>query len=132
MVTRSSLFFQAGHPCHNKLECYNAAGELKKMSRLRYYITLATSGTEENVDSIMTDLTDEMIFVDSKFIDYALGLVKSDEGIKRIAFYLFNGTQIQRNYCTLFFNRRNEKEAWVLVKQAYNLGLIDKKQAFSK
>ena len=103
-----------------------------KMTRLEYYIALATSGRAEDIDSIMDRLTDQMTFAESRFIDYALGLVESSEGMKRIAEYLFDGTQIQRNYCTLYFNRRNEKEAWMLVKRAYSLGLIDARQAFSK
>jgi len=70
-------------------------------------------------------LNGDMTFTDSRFIDYALGLVKSSEGVERIKQYLFKGTQIQRNYGTLFFNRRSEKGDWDIVKKAYMMGLID-------
>jgi hypothetical protein len=101
-------------------------------SKLAYYMELASNGTASDVDLIMENLIDEITFVDSRFIDYALSLVESSEGVERIAHYLFEGTQIQRNYCTLFFNRRCEKGDWEKVKKAYDMGLIDSKQAFSK
>ena len=65
----------------------------------------------------------------SKIIDYSLSFVKSDDGLSRMEYYLFNGTQMQRNYCTLFFNR---KGAWPIVKLAFEKGLIDATQAFSR
>lgn len=98
-------------------------------SKLNYYITLATNGTKKDIDIIMKDLNKDITIVDSKFIDYALSYVQSNEGIERVSYYLFNGTQIQRNYCTLFFNRRGE---WDRVKVAYQMGLIDEIQAFSR
>jgi hypothetical protein len=104
----------------------------KNMSKLEFYINLAKSGTENDIDLILKDLKDDITIKDSKFIDYALGLVTTTSGVERITEYLFTGTQIQRNYCTLFFNRRCEKGDWILVKKAYNMGLIDEKQAFSK
>jgi hydrogenase maturation factor len=104
----------------------------KNTSKLEYYIKLAVNGTENDIDLILNDLNDDMTIRDSKFIDFALGLVKTTAGVERITEYLFTGTQIQRNYCTLFFNRRCEKGDWVLVKKAYTMSLIDEKQAFSK
>jgi hypothetical protein len=101
----------------------------KKHSKLAYYMGLAESGTARDIDLIMRDLNEDMSFADSRFIDYALSLVSSPEGIEAIGNYLFNGTQIQRNYCTLFFNRRND---WSIVKRAFELGLIDAKQAYSR
>lgn len=80
----------------------------------------------------MKALNNDVTLAESKFIDYALSLVSSPEGVKRIREFLFNGTQIQRNYCTLFFCRRCEDGDWEVVKKAYNLGLIDARQAFSK
>ena len=44
-------------------------------------------------------------------------------------YYLFNGTQIQRNYACLFLNRLGEREP---VKEAFEQGLIDEIQAFSR
>jgi hypothetical protein len=101
-------------------------------SKLEYYIKLAQNGAETDIDLIMQGLNNEVTFTDSRFIDYALGLVKSTAGVEKIKYYLFKGAQIQRNYCTLFFNRRSEKGDWDLVKKAYMMGLIDEIQAFSK
>jgi hypothetical protein len=39
------------------------------------------------------------------------------------------GTLIQRNYASLFLNRLGE---WEPVKKAYELGLIDEVQAYSR
>lgn len=104
----------------------------KTESKLSCYVELAANGSKSDIDRIMSNLNEDMTFVDSRFVDYALGLVKSKEGVEQIEHYLFSGTQIQRNYCTLFFNRRGEKGDWEMVKQAYTMGLIDKIQAFSK
>ena len=70
-----------------------------------------------------------MTLAESKFIDFALGHVESDEGMKIMEYYLFHGTQIQRNYCTLYFGRRGE---YLIIRKAYDTGLIDAKQAFSR
>ena len=104
----------------------------KTTSKLEYYMSLAARGTENDIDLIMQDLRTDMTLNDSKFIDYAMSLVNSPEGVARIIEYLFKGTQIQRNYCTLFLNRRCEKGDWDLVKKAYTMGLIDERQAFSR
>lgn len=101
----------------------------KAIKNLDYYIRLATIGTAQSIDAIMRDLNMDMTIAASKIVDYSLGHVSSDEGLCRMQHYLFNGTQIQRNYCTLFFNRRGD---WPLVRLAYEKGLIDWKQAFSR
>ncbi len=75
---------------------------------LQYYIRLAKEGTKASIDEIMKHLNKNMTLAESKFIDFALGHVESDEGLKIMEYYLFHGTQIQRNYCTLYFGRRGE------------------------
>jgi hypothetical protein len=96
---------------------------------LQYYITLAKKGTKISINEIMGHLNKNMTLAESKFIDFALGHVESDEGIKIMEYYLFHGTQIQRNYCALYFCRRGE---YPIVRKAYDEGLIDAKQAFSR
>jgi len=70
-----------------------------------------------------------MTLSESKFIDFALGHVESDEGTKVMLHYLYHGTQIQRNYCALYFGRLGE---YHLLRDAYEKGLLDAKQAFSR
>lgn len=65
----------------------------------------------------------------TRYVDYALSLVITPEGFGRIRHYLFNGTQIQRNYASLYFNRLGEKG---VVSEAYVLSLIDEIQAFAR
>jgi hypothetical protein len=96
---------------------------------LQYYITLAKEGTQASIGEIMKHLNKSMTLAESKFIDFALGHVDSDEGVKIMEYYLFHGTQIQRNYCTLYFGRRGE---YLIIRKAYDEGLIDAKQAFSR
>ncbi len=98
-------------------------------SKVGYYTDLAYSGKSTDLDKIMNDLTTQMTLAESKIIDYALNYIESDEGINRMKYYLFKGTQIQRNYCTLYFNRRCN---WEIVKAAFDKGLIDSVQAFSR
>ena len=96
---------------------------------LQYYVALAKEGTEESIGEVMKHLNADMTIAESKIIDFSLGHVCSDEGVKVMERYLFHGTQIQRNYCALYFGRRGE---YRVIKQAYIEGLIDAKQAFSR
>ncbi len=89
----------------------------------------ANCGTTEDIDYILSHLTSDVTLSVTRFVDFALSLVENDEGVDRIEYYLFNGTQIQRNYCSLFFNRRGD---WPLVKKAYESGLIDEIQAYAR
>ena len=96
---------------------------------LQYYIRLAKEGTGASIGEIMKHLNKSMTLAESKFIDFALGHVDGDEGMKIMEDYLFYGTQIQRNYCALYFGRRGE---YLIIRKAYDEGLIDAKQAFSR
>ncbi len=86
-------------------------------------------GHIDNIDLVLSQLNETVDLPTTRAVDLYLGMVKNEQGIKQIEYYLFNGTQIQRNYCTLFFARRND---WLLVNKAYKLGLIDKIQAYSR
>jgi len=99
------------------------------MTPLQYYIGLAKEGTKASIAEIMRHLNRNMTIAESKFIDFALGHVDSEEGVAVMEHYLFYGTQIQRNYSTLYFGRRGE---YLLIRKAYDLGLIDARQAFSR
>lgn len=96
---------------------------------LQTLIDRAINGAPNDVDFIISNLTNDSSFAMTRFVDYALSLVESTDGMERIKFYLFNGTLIQRNYACLYFNRLGE---WQYVKQAYEQGLIDKIQAYSR
>ena len=102
---------------------------MKDMSPIAYYCGLAKSGTKQDVDILMKGLKRKMTLADSKFIDFALGRIETEEGIARMEYYLFFGTQIQRNYSALFFGRRSD---YALLRRAYEQGLIDGYQAFSR
>ena len=99
------------------------------MKNLCDYVSLAKSGTKDAIKNIMDDLNPDMTIALSKMIDYSLGFVCTDEGIEFMTYYLFHGTQIQRNYCALYFNRRGD---WPIVRLAYDKGLLDEIQAFSR
>ncbi len=90
---------------------------------------LCKEGTSEAIDQVMSLLDETADLPTTKIIDFHLGTVSSTKGVQRIEHYLFKGTQMQRNYCTLFFARRNE---WQIVKNAYEKGLIDHIQAYAR
>jgi len=102
---------------------------LKFSGKVKELIDRANSGNVEDVDYILNHLTPDVTLAITKFVDYALSFVASDIGIQQIEYYLFNGTQIQRNYCSLFFNRRGD---WYIVKRAFEKGLIDEIQAYAR
>ena len=89
----------------------------------------AENGTAADVDFIMSHLNKNSNLVMTRFVDFALSLVNQKEGIARLEYYLFNGTLIQRNYSSLFFNRRYDYD---IVMRAYQEGLIDEIQAFAR
>lgn len=94
-----------------------------------FYVRLAKEGTRDSIDEIMKDINEHMTIAESKLIDFALGFVDTFEGVSILENYLFKGTQIQRNYCALYFNRR---EDFKIVRESYDQGLIDMKQVFSR
>ena len=97
--------------------------------KVKDLVDKAISGNPEDIDYIINHLTQDVTIATTRFVDYALGLVENKSGVKRIEYYLFNGTQIQRNYCALYFNRRDD---WSVVKKAYEKGCIDEIQAFAR
>lgn len=101
----------------------------KHKGKLQYFIDLANKGRFEHVDILMHHLSHQSDLATTSFIDFALSRVNNKEGINRIKYYLFNGTLIQRNYASLYFNRLGE---WEFVKKAFDKGLIDEIQAFSR
>lgn len=101
----------------------------KFTGQLKELIVKAENGSSRDIDSIMEKLTVDSTLAMTRYVDFALSLVEKTEGIKRIEHYLFNGTLIQRNYASLFLNRLGE---WKPVKKAYDQGLIDEIQAYSR
>lgn len=102
---------------------------MNQKTNIEKYITLAKKGTKNSIKIIMDDLNKNMTITESKIIDFALGEIDTDEGIDTMKYYLFHGSQIQRNYCALYFGRKSE---YFIIRQAYDKGLIDAKQAFSR
>jgi len=96
---------------------------------LKDYIDCAENGTASDIDFLMKQLSSKTTLAVTKYIDFALGRVTNPEGIERIKHYLFNGILMQRNYASLYLNRRGE---WKYVKEAYEKGLIDYIQAFAR
>ena len=96
---------------------------------LEYYVALAKQGTKDAVHTIMKKINKNMTIGESKIIDFALGHIDTPEGVDAMKHFLFSGTQIQRNYCALYFGR---KEEYMLICKAYEQGLIDARQAFSR
>jgi hypothetical protein len=96
------------------------------------YITFAAlgrSGTIADVDVLMHALKSYDDFATSRLVDFALGLVETQEGAGRIRHYLFHGTPVQRNYAALYFKRRGRVG---LLDEAVAQGKIDAVQAYSR
>ena len=101
----------------------------KYTGKLGELVEKAEHGCELEVDYIMSHLTIDSSLAMTKFVDFALSLVENPNGIKRLEHYLFNGTLIQRNYSSLFFNRRLDYD---IVLRAFKEGRIDEIQAFAR
>ena len=97
--------------------------------KLNQIISQSIRGCPEDIDEVVGLLTSTVDLITRKNVDFYLGAVTNPEGLARLEYYLFHGSQIQRNYTTLFFARRDE---WELIHRAYKLGLIDYRQAYSR
>jgi len=102
---------------------YNFTGKLREL------IKKAQTGSSSDIDYIMNYLTSASDLATTRYVDFALSLVVNNVGFERICYYLFNGSQIQRNYACLYLNRLGE---WSYVKEAFEKGLIDEIQAFAR
>ena len=95
------------------------------------YETLTACGRRseaQDVDYLMSILARQDDLTTIKLIDYALSLVSTKAGLKRMRWYLLQGEPIQRNYAALFFKRLGNEE---LLARAVALGKIDAIQGFA-
>jgi len=93
------------------------------------FVAIGTSGTAQDVDTLMRVLASDIDLTTSKLVDFALGLVDTRQGYRRIRYYLFQGDQRQRNYAALYFKRNGYTD---LLEDAVAEGKIDFEQAYSK
>lgn len=97
--------------------------------RFEIFVSMARMGGKLEVDTLMQVLEDDQNLSTYKLIDYVLSLVTTHEGKDQIKHYLFNGTQMQRNYAALYFKRLRVND---VLAEAVKQGCIDRVQAFSK
>jgi len=90
---------------------------------------LGRRGEAQDVDKLMSILTRQDDLTIIKIVDYALSLVSTEAGLKRIRWYLLQGEPIQCNYAALFFKRLGYED---LLARAVALGKIDTIQGFAK
>jgi len=93
------------------------------------FVSAGCSGTSKEVDLLMNALVEKYDIATTKLVDFALSLVQNREGIDRIEYYLFHGSQVQRNYAALYFKRKGFSD---LISAALDAGKIDIDQAFSR
>lgn len=99
------------------------------LTRYETFVALGQSGKIEDIDTLMKALHADEKVGTSRLVDFALGLVDDRAGMMRIKEYLFEGSQMQRNYAALYFKRKG----WVdLLQEAVALGKIDEDQAYSR
>ena len=63
-------------------------------------------GQTADVDTLMRILVSNDDLKTSRLTDFALGLIETRAGYRRIRHYLFHGEQRQRNYAALYFKRK--------------------------
>lgn len=97
------------------------------IGRFDHFRALGQSGAAHDVDTLMCQLHEQVDFTTTRLVDFALGLVDTEEGFGRIRHYLFFGGPIQRNYAALYFKRRQEMS---LLHEAVTQGKIDEIQAY--
>lgn len=103
-------------------------GKNQALARYEEFVARGISGRKMDVDCLMEALISRDDLATSRLVDFALSLVNTREGIARLNEYLFNGTQMQRNYAALYFKRRGQVD---LLDEAVAQGRIDREQAYS-
>jgi hypothetical protein len=98
-------------------------------NRFDGFVSRGKSGDRADVDALMQALAAADDLATIKLVDYALSLVEKREGKEHVRYYLFHGTQAQRNYAALYFKRRGLEE---VLEEAVRMGLVDREQAFAK
>ncbi|AFY92292.1 GUN4 N-terminal ARM-like repeat domain-containing protein [Chamaesiphon minutus] len=116
--------FVIEHLANNGIRRYT-----RHKNRFDLFEQMGKRGTTADVDIMMESLECDPHSSPYKLIDYTLGLVNRSTGKERIEYYLFNGTQVQRNYAALYFKRLGEMG---ILTEAVRMGCIDRVQAFSK
>lgn len=104
-------------------------GNNQALARYDEFVAWGSSGKKIDVDRLMEALLARDDLATSRLVDFALSLVKTREGIARLNDYLFNGTQMPRNYAALYFKRKGQVD---LLDDAVAQGMIDREQAYSK
>lgn len=97
--------------------------------RFYHFVAIGASGSSTDVDFLMCALATEDDIATTRLVDYALSLVETAEGVIRLEYYLFNGTQRQRNYAALYFKRLDE---YALLKETITQGKVDTLQVFNR
>jgi hypothetical protein len=124
LESRSEPFVRESIDTYHSIRKYT-----RHANRFELFEQMGRAGKPEDVDIMMESLERDPSSSPHKLIDYALGLVKNIDGQLRIENYLFNGTQVQRNYAALYFKRIGAVE---ILAEAVEIGCIDRVQAFSK
>ncbi len=83
-----------------------------EQEKLNWIISSCHRGSRSDIDAVVGLLTKTVELTVRKNVDFHLGSVTNPAGLERLEYYLFHGSQIQRNYVTLFFARRDE---WPLI-----------------
>ncbi len=99
------------------------------MGIIANYVALAKMGTMESITILIDKLHKDMTLKESRFVDFALGQIDTEHGHKIMEYYIMNGTQIQRNYCALYFGRLGDYD---IIQKAYDAGKIDATQAWAR
>ena len=97
--------------------------------RFDQFVSIGATGTAASVDFLMNALATQDDIATTRLVDYALSLVETNEGAARLQYYLFNGTQRQRNYAALYFKRLDE---YGLLMEALAQGKVDSLQILNK
>jgi len=65
-------------------------------------------GSTSDVDYFMSYLNMESSTQTIKLVDFAISQIRSVEGVKRLKYYLCNGTTLHKNYAALYFKRHKK------------------------
>lgn len=104
-------------------------GKNQSRGRFDQFVAVGASGTAAAVDFLMEALATQDDIATTRLVDYAISLVETSDGFDRLVYYLFNGTQRQRNYAALYFKRLDEFE---LLMEAMAQGKVDSLQVLNR
>ncbi|HPH97918.1 MAG TPA: hypothetical protein PKW33_17100 [Anaerolineaceae bacterium] len=103
--------------------------EKNTLQRDDTFVQSGRQGRTDDVIFLMNALEMQDDLATSRWVDFALSLVRGQEGVGQTLHFLFHGSLRQRNVAALYFKRRGWFDE---LEEALQQGLVDAVQGYAQ